>query len=345
MASGRKESNVSTELEPIQHKNILMTDNEIHLKFQRLWNDIIQGETFPQKRPLLAHYTSISTLESIMRNDEVWFSNPLYMNDIEELKFGMIEGARAFRDSAEIRNACQTPEGYKLLRNTFDAMFHRYDTEHVFDTYIFSLSEHKPENKDGLLSMWRGYGGNGHGAAIVFDSQKIESIEGTVPLIISKVSYAPNEKRRTWIEGKMMEFAALLRKHPIPPEKLYIPIHQLFERIKIFALFSKHDGFSEEAEWRIAFLKERDINYKFDSMFSYAVGRNGIEPKLKLKVEPIQENTSLDLSLEKIVYQIILGPMLASPLAVNSVQRMLKAVGKPAVADRVIASTTPYRPQ
>jgi hypothetical protein len=322
-----------------------MTDNEIHIAFQPLWNDIIQGETFPNRRPLLAHYTSIATLESIMRNDELWFSNPLYMNDIEELKFGMLEGARAFRESVEIRNACPTLEYYKALRDTFDAMFRQYDTEHVFDTYIFSLSEHKPENKDGLLSMWRGYGGNGHGAAIVFDSQKIEHVEGTVPLIISKVIYAPTDKRRAWIESKMVEFAVLIGKNRVPLEKIYIPINQLFERIKLFALFSKHDGFSEEAEWRIAFLKERDINQKFDSMFGYAVGRNGIEPKLKFKIQPIEGYTSVDLSLEKIVHQIILGPMMASPLAVNSVQRMLRTVRKSALAERVIASTTPYRPQ
>lgn len=338
-------ANLSTQPGAIFYKKLFMTDNDILTAFQPLWDDIIQGETFPQKRPLLAHYTSIATLENIMRNDEVWFSNPLYMNDIEELKFGMLEGARAFRESVEIRSVCPTPECYKLLRDTFDDMFHRYDTEHVFDTYIFSLSEHKPDNKDGLLSMWRGYGGNGHGAAIVFDSLKIEHTEGTVPLIISKVIYAPNEKRIAWIKGKMAEFAALIAKNPVPPEKLYLPMQQLFERIKMFALFSKHDGFSEEAEWRIAFLKERDIKHKFDSMFSYAVGRNGIEPKLKLKVEPMEGYTSLNLSLEKIVHEIILGPMMASPLAVNSVQRMLQTVGKAALTDRVIASTTPYRPQ
>ncbi len=87
------------------------------------------------------------------------------------------------------------------------------------------------------------------------------------------------------------------------------------------------------------------MNYKFESMLSYALGRNGIEPKLKFKVEPISGYTGLDLSLEKIVHQIILGPMMASPLAVNSIQRMLQAVGRSALAERVSASTTPYRPQ
>lgn len=228
-----------------------MTDNEISSAFQTLWSDIPAVDNFPHKRPLLAHYTSIATLESIMRNGEFWFSHPLRMNDSEELKFGILQGARAFRESVEIRRACQTPDYYKALCEAFDVAFDRYNAEHAFDTYIFSLSEHKPENKDGLLSMWRGYGGNGNGAAIVLDSRKIEYLPGTVPVIISQVTYASTAERKAWVDRKMSEFAALIGKHAVPQEKLYIPIHELFERIKMFALFSKHDGFSEEAEWRI----------------------------------------------------------------------------------------------
>jgi hypothetical protein len=40
--------------------------------------------SFPAKRSLLAHYTSIPVLEAILRNNEIWLSNPLFMNDMEE---------------------------------------------------------------------------------------------------------------------------------------------------------------------------------------------------------------------------------------------------------------------
>lgn len=83
-----------------------MSDNEINATFQSLWSDINQGETFPTKRPLLAHYTSIDALESILSKNEIWFSNPLYMNDLEELRFVILEGANAFRQDERIRSAC-----------------------------------------------------------------------------------------------------------------------------------------------------------------------------------------------------------------------------------------------
>jgi hypothetical protein len=50
--------------------------------------------------PLLAHYTSIPVLENILEEETVWFSNPLFMNDVEEMRFGLVEGRRLFSDQA-----------------------------------------------------------------------------------------------------------------------------------------------------------------------------------------------------------------------------------------------------
>ena len=82
------------------------TDYEIHQKFSSLWSDADEPDTFSASRPLLSHYTSISTLECVMKNDEVWLGNPLLMNDVQELRFGIIEAAGAFRLHEGIREAC-----------------------------------------------------------------------------------------------------------------------------------------------------------------------------------------------------------------------------------------------
>jgi hypothetical protein len=58
----------------------------------------------------------------------------------------------------------------------------------VPSSYVFCLSEHAKDDTDGRLSMWRGYGGNGSGAAIVFDTAKIAARE-EMSLVIRHVHY------------------------------------------------------------------------------------------------------------------------------------------------------------
>ena len=71
----------------------------------------LSGTTFERKmsstkrKPLLAHYTSISGVEKILLSNELWFANPLNMNDREEVGFGIEEGSRVVRQSAEIAEA------------------------------------------------------------------------------------------------------------------------------------------------------------------------------------------------------------------------------------------------
>jgi hypothetical protein len=54
-------------------------------------------------------------------------------------------------------------------------------------------------------------------------------------------------------------------------------------------------------------------------MFSYWVGPRGIEQKLKLKVAAIPGMPEMEVTLNKIVDWIILGPSLSTPLARGAV--------------------------
>ena len=114
-----------------------MNDQEISKLFEPLFSDLQAGDSFPEKRPLLAHYTSIPVLEAILRNNEIWFSNPLFMNDMEEVRFGINTGANLFVTSAEIESACGNKQGFDPLKSSFNEYYNKFANEHVFDTYVF----------------------------------------------------------------------------------------------------------------------------------------------------------------------------------------------------------------
>lgn len=305
-----------------------------------LWSDL-QPPPAPGQLPLLAHYTSIHTLERIAQTGEIWFSNPLYMNDVDELRYGMGLGLHAMRSHAGLRQACP-PAQYNALLDAFDALYTAFDNDSAFDVYVFSCSEHDEDiGDDGLLSMWRGYGGDGNGVAIVFDLERLLAEPG--PVLVRQVRYLSHEASEAWMERKLQAFAETLDRVAPPPEGMPLAAAALFERIKLFALFTKHRGFHEEREWRAVYLREKDTGNRLTQQLHYTIGGRGIEPRLRFSTDALGGPDN-GLALRDMVQRIILGPVLATPLALRSVIRMLE-IHQPAWADRVTRSTTPYRAQ
>jgi hypothetical protein len=305
-----------------------------------LWADL-DAQPSAAQLPLLAHYTSILTLERIAQTGEIWFSNPLYMNDVDELRYGMNLGLHAVRSHAGLREACP-PAHYNALLDAFDARYAAFDSDSAFDVYVFSCSEHDDEiGDDGLLSMWRGYGGDGNGVAIVFDLSPLMTPDS--PLLVRQVQYHSYEQSDVWMDRKLQAFAEALQRAGGPVEGMPAAAAALFERIKLFALFTKHRGFHEEREWRLVYLREHDRQGVLTQQLNYAIGARGIEPRLRFTTDAIG-GPGQGPSLQEMVRRIILGPVLATPLAVRSVERMLE-IYQPAWASRVARSSTPYRSQ
>ena len=307
-----------------------------------LYEDLNPAQGFHIKKPLLAHYTSMTNLVSILRESQIWFSNPLYMNDMQEVTAGMIVGANIFESSVELKNSCGSAEKFNSLRNYWMGLHQHFADKHLLDTYVFSLSRHQTDDNDGKLSMWRGYGGNGSGAAIVLDTAKINMVVGS-PLIISEVEYITNEQRVNWIKDKIVKLAELLNGKGVDDEDFRSAAYQFFYRLMVFSLMTKHKGFEEEEEWRVVYVPMIDKEKRLHSMFSYWNGPRGLEPKLKFDVRPIDGLTDPNLSLSNLIHSIILGPTQSMPFAKAMVQRMLTEIGKPEMVDRVVSSKIPYR--
>jgi hypothetical protein len=274
----------------------ILQDSDLVKLFNPLFSDILEEEQFYKKKPLLAHYTTIETIERIITSKEVWFSNPLYMSDYQEVSFGLLESDRLLSANARVAEALGTPDRSAKFFAAYNSYRQEYIDKHLPDTYVFCLSEHDREDRDGLLSMWRGYGGNGNGAAIVFDTSALNVLPGS-PLVIAKVEYATTVERLDWISRKLETFASLLGGMNLQDDKLFLAAHALFHRFKQFALFTKHKGFEEEKEWRIVYMREQDKEHRLSQFFSHFIGARGIAPKLKFKVAHVEGVTASDLSI------------------------------------------------
>jgi Protein of unknown function (DUF2971) len=307
-----------------------------------------QMRTSPDEPLLLAHYTSVETAERILRDEEVWLSNPLYMNDLEEMRAGIGIGSQLFPEFAQ--HAASEPNRTRRFIEAFNHYMAHLATEAALDTYVFCLCEHDRSHMDGLLSMWREYGRKGNGAALVFNTQKVR-YEPHSPLLIAKVNYASSNERTQQLCVRLGEWAQITRNANLPEDRLYLAAHAAFSFVKSFSLITKHHGFAEEREWRIIYVPERDPLGYLKPWLDYFIGPRGVEPKLKYRLGPTlrpQSGTGDDLTtgtLSDLLEFIVLGPSVSSPLAQSSFIRMLQRIGKGQFSDRVFPSTIPLRPQ
>jgi hypothetical protein len=326
-----------------------MTPQELNQRVSPLYESLVNLATLTDKeRPLyLAHYTSLEVLEKIIQSNELWFSNPLFMNDHSEMKGGLFESINVLREiekDNDVIKAIGGVESFAVVSSAFIRAFQNFDANLSLDVYIFCLSEYDNVNKpDGLLSMWRGYGANGQGAAIVFNTQFISVVPGS-PLLIVKVNYANNNKRKEWVESTFRKCLSELNDLNANKELLEFVGFHMFQLALLYSLSSKHPGFEEEQEWRVIYLPDRDDKKLMDAQRTYLRRNNTIEPKLRFPIEPLKIEPRQTWTFDSIVERVVLGPTHFSPSAVNLARRMFVNLGKPSLASKIWVSEIPYRP-
>lgn len=287
------------------------------------------------KPPHLAHYTSISVLEKTISNNEIWFSHPLFMNDHEEMSFGIREGIRIIQEASAGSTFSDLAGGidnFNKLSQHYLSFIRVFNTEVSKDVYVFCLSEYDfLTQRDGRLSMWRGYGANGNGVALVFNTSFLTTAKDS-PLLIGKVRYGTAEERVSWVKGSFNKCLMILNDNGVTAQNMWRTAWHMFRLTLYHSLSSKHPGFKEEHEWRVVYFSDLDVHNLLKDRRSYLIRGNTIEPKLKFPIEPLKLEPPQALSFESILEKIVIGPTHASSLAFSSAQRMLECLGKPEFA-------------
>ena len=306
-------------------------------------------ELFPQvlhsppagDMPALAHYTSIPNTEKVLRSRQLWLSNPLLMNDSQELLFVIDMCISRAIAHEELNKALATVSRQSTFFQKLSTMRARLDSGEIFEFYISCFCEFDHVNEpDGLLSMWRGYGANGYGAAIIFSFQTIFSLLAS-SFTLRRVSYSSDDQVAAEIDDKCAEIASFVTKSNVADSDLGSVAVGFFKFAEMKALFRKHAGFREEKEWRLVYTKQRDTLPLPEKFFGYKASSRGIEPKLKLDLPQFLSLMNSEKDLGDLVAGILLGPGSSSILAKKSAELMLKSVGLPDA--RIVRSTIPYR--
>jgi DUF2971 family protein len=269
------------------------------------------------------------------------------MNDHEEMRFGIQEGIRILREVSAGSTFSDLTDGipnFNELLKYYLHFFNLFYNEVSKDVYVFCLSEYDFVNKpDGSLSMWRGYGANGSGVALVFNTSFLAIAEGS-PLLIGKVRYGTAQERTNWIKEAFNKSLIILNAYGVHTQSIYQTAWHMFRLTLYHSLTAKHPGFEEEHEWRLVYLGDLDVHDLMKDRRSYLIRGNVVEPKLKFPIEPLKIDPPHRWDFDNILERIVLGPTHASSLALSSAKRMLECLGKPDYAKKLWVSEIPYRP-
>lgn len=210
-------------------------------------------------------------------------------------------------------------------------------------TYISSLSEHDAkEDFHGRLSMWRAFGSSVTRVALV---AKIPWFSGAIAAMgasFSPVAYYRDSEVADELDAviaSIRENTEFLRREFPPPMVLVLAFTMLLTAV----ICVKHEGFSEEREWRAFYVPHWNtaaqvpIQHTVESV-------NGVPQSVyHLPLDATVSPAIADLDFSKVFDRLIIGPT-QYPVAVgDAFVEALAAAGVENPASKVFASGIPIR--
>ncbi len=280
----------------------------------------LKVEALNRLRPVpncLSHYTTLTGFLGIFEKKELWFSNISFLNDKQELLYGI-------EKSAEVIEKMLGEDGYGLWIPVLKRVVARFENENVAGAFVGCFCE-----KDNLLSQWRGYAGADQGISIVFKTAALQAILEPTGAEMFPVEYGPKATKGS-IRAALFEDLTTNQPPLFDDPRFYEIDHVLFDKIVLLSPRFKHSGFREEKEWRFVIQKHRVIGQPF-----YRVRGNVLLPYLKIALPTDADN------FYKIIDHIRVGPGADAELTEKSINMYLNSIGLGDI--NVLSSNIPYR--
>lgn len=299
-----------------------------------------------EAHPHLYHYTNFDGLKGILETQTLWATHFRHLNDSSELELMRpILEEKLFEHNKLISRE----EAKNYTDHLYEILFSGTgDINPAVPPYILSFCAHTNHNvyvkKNGLLSQWRAYGGEG-GYALVFDTWllseciRVESKNYQYFYIpFGDVLYDDQTDKFETVfadlDTDLKDWATALSERNDPPiEKVVRSLFSLATRFK-------HRGFKEESEVRVS-----------AALLSEASAKANPEIFRYKKLKPIHERKVGDDQVRYIVLndvpekqplpiiRIIIGPQRDQKQRAKDVKKL---IGKKNID--IVCSETPYLP-
>ncbi|MFO1210180.1 MAG: DUF2971 domain-containing protein [Amaricoccus sp.] len=274
-----------------------------------------------------AHYTAAPAAMSMVRNRELWLRNTQCMNDSSEVRHGLELLGRAYRGAhgARLMGFLESiwPGFRQRAGERIEALAHSV----AHDTYIGCVSEHDPaEDGVGRLSMWRAYSAIGGVAFVLRNGPLVGPGSDALAVFTGPVEYAGREeffaRFGRFVDGLLGEGAYL---EGIGEERA---CRGLVGSYHFAALSTKHPGFAEEREWRMAFTPALQPQRDLVRAVELCRGQPQLVYKLPLAWRDGDDGAST--ALADVLDALIIGPS-ESPQAMRAA--FVELLGQAGVAD------------
>jgi hypothetical protein len=305
---------------------------------------IVTAETYARVEaiPMLAHYTSVVAMESIIRSREFWFSciPDMAKTDTSEV----VEGAEIVSDAL-------TELGPEIVRvipyaqmNAAQVLAEIRDRL-ISETYAISFCEHGSDERSDRLVMWRAYGHDGNGLCMVLRKSTLlgQYAAGRFPVHWSPIEYDSPEQLKNRVRLRLTQIETAFETLPAPLRTTILPVLGQFIVSCMLSLVigHKNDAFRDEREIRFVRSPLFQIGETPADAVYREVGRE--QATRKIFALPLRNYPEFGINAEvnQLLDHVIIGPSHQQDQMYADVRTLLDGNGLAHVQIR--RSTIPYR--
>lgn len=298
----------------------------------------------------VAHYTTAEIALSIIENREIWLRNTIYMNDYSEITHGHNQMLNFFNNDPARNKDFDTLQGFMNAIESVDpdllGLATKYFDENFpiarLNTYCCCFSQHDSmTDRDGKLSMWRGYGKAQPAVALIINANVFLQSTDDYGAYALPVVYGDQDN---FVSNMQETTEAIIRESQwLRTLDINWVGRGLLNSLTANAVARKHPGFVEEQEWRIYHIDKTPLHSR-GMLKKDTVSISG-RPQFVMKapLRDLKAHKIYGTDLNQLIHSVIIGP---TEYPFQQREIFIKKLAESGVEDaheRVTLSSIPWR--